>query len=84
MGKKGISITSLGTGSKPPEYYESIKKESGEQSTFKLSAFRSFKNFDWVMNFDSVASDKVLETALKHDSYVRANTPTKQDLDTAT
>jgi hypothetical protein len=73
--KPKIRIISLGTGNHTQDYYNT-QQEGQEDSTFKWSTLKSFANFDWMMNFDSVASDKVLDSFLGVDQYVRANVPT--------
>lgn len=80
--KPKIRIISLGTGNHTQDYYDRSQDKKESESVFKLSTIRSVLNFDWMMNFDSVASDKVLESFMMEDEYVRANVPTKQDLDT--
>ena len=80
--KPKVRIISLGTGNHTQEYYKKQQDDKENDSTFKWSTLKSFANFDWMMNFDSVSSDKVLGSFLNSTEYVRANVPTEQDLDT--
>ena len=81
LGKTNVRIISLGTGNQTFEVYQK-EQENSESSTFKFNTLRSLANFDWMMNFESVTSNKVLDSFLPHDQYVRANIPTQQNLDT--
>lgn len=56
--KKKFRVLSLGTG----EYTDPNKKsDTDHDSSTKIDTIKAFTNFDYVMNFESAASDAIMK-----------------------